>query len=199
MYKVHYSLTRRLSIGKSLILSLPVVAGILVTSLVATTEKVDAQIGFGQVTPPQPILTQSTGTPVISSRILNLLTSGTGRWFEFRPDVPRCQIYDFKSVIGVPGSLQTVRNNYSFNTLFGANECQFTRGILPTNFGATTSLLTNNGVIQIVYPGSSTPERVQIVGSFRIVNNLPQQIAVWRGDRDNRGRPIYRVWHRSSR
>ena len=83
MHKVHYLATSRWSIGKSLILASLLIGGTLFTSLVTTTEKVDAQIGFGQTTPPLPISSLSAGVPVAPSRILNLLTSGTGRWFEF--------------------------------------------------------------------------------------------------------------------
>ena len=194
MRKVHYSATNsRWSIGKSLLLSLLVIAGILFTSLVATTEKADAQIGFGQVTPPRPILSLSPGVPVAPSRILNLLTSGTGRWFEFRREGPICQIYDFKQS-GVAGRLRTSRETYAFNTLFGANECRFSLGPIAIGRGVTS--LVNNGAIQIVYPASpNSTERILIAGS----SISTQLIAVWRGDRGNGGRPIYRVWHRSSR
>ena len=95
-------------IGKSLALSLLVVAGILFTSLVATTEKADAQFLFNQFRPSQPILTYSPGTPIPQSSVLGLLTSGGGRWFEFRPEFPNCQIYDFKPS-GVAGNLRTLR------------------------------------------------------------------------------------------
>jgi hypothetical protein len=197
MHRIYDSVTSGRSIRKSLILSLLVAAGILFTSLVAAIEKVDAQIGFGQVTPPLPFISLSAGTPVASSRILNLLTSGTGRWFEFRSDIPMCQIYDFKPS-GVPGRLRTVRQSYSFNTLFGANQCQFSRGPISTAFGGVASLVNRTNTLTIVYPTGVT-ERVVIAGSSRIVNNITQQISVWRGERDNRRRPVYRVWHRSSR
>jgi hypothetical protein len=197
MHRVHYSATSRRSIRKPLILSLLVVAGILFTSLIATTEKVHAQIGFRQVTPPQPILTLSAGVPIAQSRILNLLTSGAGRWFEFRPDLQICQIYDFKPS-GVAGRLRTVRQTYAFNTLLGANECRFSLGPIATAFGGVTSLVNGTNGLLIVYPSGVT-ERVLVAGSLRQVNNATQQISVWRGDRDNRQRPIFRVWHRSSR
>jgi hypothetical protein len=198
MRKVHYSATSRRSIRKPLILSLLVVAGILFTSLIATTEKVHAQIGFGQVTPPQPILTLSAGVPIAQSRILNLLTSGTGRWFEFRPDLQICQIYDFKPS-NVAGRLRTLRQTYAFNTLLGANECRFSLGP-TTGLGVTTTSPVANNAIQVIYPASpSQTERVVVAGSLRIVSNATQQISVWRGDRNNLGQPIFRVWHRSSR
>lgn len=196
MHKFIVQQLSRWRIGKSLILSLLVVAGVLFTSLVATTEKVDAQIAFNQFTPPQPILTQSTGVAVSPSRILNLLTSGAGRWFEFRPELPMCQIYDFKPS-GVPGRLRTVRESYSFNTLFGANQCQFSRGPIATAFGGVASLVNGTNVLLIVYPTGVT-ERVVVAGSLRQVSNATQQIAIWRGDVQG-GRRIHRVWHRSSR
>lgn len=197
MHKVPYSATSRQGVGKPLILSLLVIAGILFTSLIATIEKGHAQIGFGQVTPPQPILTLSAGVPIAPSRILNLLTSGTGRWFEFRPDLQTCQIYDFKPT-GIAGRLRTSRETYAFNTLFGANQCRFSFGPIATGRGVTS--LVNNGAIQIVYPASpNSTERVVVARSLRLVNGATQQIAVWRGDRNNRGQPIFRVWHRAFR
>lgn len=201
MQKVYYLVTSMLrgrSIRKSLILSLLVVAGILFTSLVATTEKVDAQISFNQVNPPQPILTLSAGVPVAPSGILNLLTSGNGRWFEFQPGSSfassLCLIYDFKPTV-VPGSLQTSRETYAVNLAY---ECRFSLG--PIAIGPGVTSLVNNGGIQIVYPASpNSTERVVIAGSSRLVNNITQQISVWRGESDNIGRAAYRVWHRSSR
>lgn len=209
MHKFIVQQLSRWRIGKSLILSLLVVAGILFTSLVATTEKVDAQLAFRQTTPPQPTFTYSGGLAIAPARILNLLTSAPyGRWFEFQPrsglGLSTCVIYHF-TPLGVAGRLQTSRETYAFNdTLSFARECRFSSTIGPIAIARGVASLVNNNSIQIVYPTSNQTERITIVGSLRQANdsigsNRTQQIAVWRAERDNRGRPLFRVWHRSFR
>jgi len=210
MYRFIIRQVNRWSIGKSLILSLLVVAGVLFTSLVATTQKVDAQIAFNQSTPPQPTFTYSTGVAVAPSRILNLLASAPyGRWFEFqpgsRPGSSICLIYHF-TPLGGTGRLQTSRETYAFNDVlsFGGKQCRFT-SLGATAIARGVASLVNNNAIQITYPASpNQTERITIVGSLRQANdsigsNRTQQIAVWRSDRDRLGRPFFRVWHRSFR